>query len=216
MFKKAFVISVLLFSSNFLVAQSSVGLSLQAGGFFPIGNFSNIYEAGLGGTATLYFNVDKNFEVGISGGYIKYNFNTSGLNKEASDQLGTAITIKIDAPLTIIPLMLSGRYIFESSRLKPYIIGELGAHYVSMDFPSFNIGNELIDLNETASDIVVGFGAGVGFLFKLDKGVYIDINGKINGNTLSVNEFQSSDSGDNFTERTATWLSVMAGIHFEL
>jgi hypothetical protein len=216
MFNKAYFISVLLLVSNLMIAQSSMGLSFQAGGFFPVSSFSNIYENGLGGSVSLFFKTSRSFEIGISGGYTKYNYNTTGLNNEASDQLGTEIQISLDAPLTIIPVMLSGRYIFESSRVKPYIIGEIGAHYVQMDFPSFQLGNQTVDLGGTPSDIVVGFGAGLGFLLKLERGLYIDINGKFNGNTLSVPEFQSSGNGNNIKERNATWISAKAGIYFEL
>ncbi len=194
-------------------SQSTSGLSIQAGGYFPMDNFGDVYETGLGGRAGIFFSLSKHFQLGITSGYTKFNFNTDELNKVLSGQENRDISIKIDAPLHIVPIMLSARYVFESSRLKPYFIGELGAHYVSMDLPTFTVGARIYDPDETASEIAVGFGAGLGFLLKLDRNLYFDINGKFNGNTLTITEFVASDSGGRFVERNITWISLNAGIY---
>ncbi|MDB5203347.1 MAG: hypothetical protein JWQ27_2756 [Ferruginibacter sp.] len=74
--KKLFVLAALTVASFAVNAQSPVKLSLGVDGQLPIGDFSDIYSFGIGGSLQADYNVDPELALTLSAGYLNFSGKT--------------------------------------------------------------------------------------------------------------------------------------------
>jgi hypothetical protein len=169
--------------AGFINAQGKMALGLNAGIALPMGDFADGYDMGFGGNAIFVYHASPNADVTFTAGYLTWSGKDSG-----------------DVTFSSIPVMVGGKYIFGKGKFLPYINGELGVHFVTVDLPEYEILGETY--GGSASDTYFGWGAGAGFLYQIGNNMNLDVNAKYNS---IAGEGGSSD-----------YVSVMVGLLFGL
>lgn len=171
--------------AGFINAQGKMALGFNAGVALPMGDFGDGYDMGFGGNALFAYHANPNVDVTLSAGYLTWS------GKDALDGLN----------FNSIPVMVGAKYLFGKDKFHPYIAGELGVHFVSVDLPEYEFEGETFG-GGSSSDTYFGWGAGAGFLFQLGSNMDLDVNAKYNG---------ISSSGG-----SSDYVSVMVGLLFGL
>ena len=217
------VILVLLLTGSLLSAQSKFGIEVGGAYLAPMSDFSDVYKAGFGGLASLTYNATDNLQLSVNTGYAQFSFNNDKFNQLLDEFFGgngTSFNVNIDSKLTIIPVMVGGKYFFTTSVFRPYVATDLGVHIISVSASKVTVAGQTMDATTSQSKAATAWGIGVGFLYKVAPKVNIDVNAKVNGDNLEVGtNFSTSGSGysaSQTSKSTATFFSVMAGVQFEL
>ncbi len=176
------VLTVLL--AGFINAQSKMALGVQAGIALPMGDFGDGFDMGFGGIANFAYHINPNRDVTASAGYLTWGA------KEG------------DVTFSSIPVLVGARYFFGKDKFNPYLAGELGIHFSTVDVPEVVIPGfgTIGGGSDSGSDF--GFGVGAGFLYQLSPKLDLDVNAKFN----SIATSGSSSS----------YISIMAGVLFAL
>ncbi len=158
------------FVSNIIFAQFSV--STQGGAYFPVGEFSDTYKsAGYGGEVTFNFITNSSMEIGITAGYSRFEADEDALKDLLYKELtGTGskedplITLNLEAPVQIYPLVLSFKYLFKGRKWKPYFTFDAGMFFYDLTPKgSLVIGDQVYQLpaeveKENSTMLAFGFG----------------------------------------------------------
>jgi opacity protein-like surface antigen len=217
------VILALIFSCGFLSAQTNFSIGVNGAYLSPTGDFGNLYKSGFGGLACLTYNVTENIQLSLGTGYSRFSFNNDQYNQMLRDfysDYGTPPTVNISSNLKIIPVMLGGKYFFTNTAFKPYAGLDLGLHIVSVDGATIKVNGQTLDAVKGESKAATAWGLAVGFLYKVAPKINLDVNAKINGDNLETGtNFSTSGSGYSSSQSsnsTVTFISVSAGLLFEL
>ena len=178
------VLFVVFFVAGFINAQGKMALGFNAGIAFPMGDFGDGFDMGFGGSAIFAYHASPNADVTVSAGYLTWS------GKDESN-----------VTFSSIPVMVGGKYLFGKGKFHPYVAGELGAHFVSVDLPEYVIEGITFG-GGSSSDTYFGWGAGAGFLYQIGNNMDLDFNAKYN---MIMSEGNSSD-----------YVSVMVGLLFGL
>jgi opacity protein-like surface antigen len=163
-------------------AQNKMGVSVQAGVAFPTGDFGDGAGTGFGATGTFLYDVSPMFQVTGSVGYAKWG---------PKEDLPSGY----DYSLSTVPVLVGGRYSFGKDNFMPYVLAELGVHFLSSTVESpFGKFSD--------SSTKFGFAPGVGFVYKFNPKVGLDVNVKYD---LISTEGSST-----------TYVGVNAGVLFAL
>jgi opacity protein-like surface antigen len=179
------VLCVAILFAGFTNAQSKMALGLNAGIALPMGDFADGYDMGFGGNAIFVYHASPNADVTFTAGYLTWS------GKDSLDGVN----------FSSIPVMVGGKYLFGKDKFHPYIAGELGAHFVTVDIPEIEIMGETFG-GGSESKTYFGWGAGAGFLYQIGNNMNLDVNAKYNSIAA---EGGSSD-----------YVSVMVGLLFGL
>lgn len=216
LFSVLFLIGLLVSVST---AQSKFGIRIDGGVALPNGDFGDLYKTGFGGTAALSYELSESVELSANTGYLNFSFNDDYLNNLLKE-LGSNITVDVDAPLSIIPLMIGGRYYFSQSDFKPYAGALLGVHILSISAQSVIMGYQKFDIQKEATETKMAWGVGIGFLYKIGNKLHLNVDAKLNGNSMETTQSRSYDSGNSYVEEssssTTTFITITAGLQFEL
>lgn len=164
-------------------AQNKMGISVQAGVFLPTGDFGDGAGTGFGGTGTFLYDVSPMFQVTGSVGYAKWG---------PKEDLPSGY----DYSLSTVPVLVGGRYSFGKDNFMPYVLAELGLHFLSstVEDPFFG--------KRSDSSTKFGFAPGVGFVYKFNPKVGLDVNVKY--------DIISTEGS------STTYVGVNAGVSFAL
>lgn len=173
------IVVIVVFFTGFSNAQNNVAVGVQAGVALPLDDFGDIYDAGFGGQGTFAIRVSPNVDVTGSVGYLTW----SGKD--------------LDYTFSTIPILAGIRYYFREEKFNPYITGELGIHFTTVDVPTLIVRGLTIS-GISASDSFFGFGLGAGFLYQLSPKLNLDVNSKFSS-------ISSSGGSSNY-------ISIMAGL----
>ena len=178
-----FVATILL--AGFINAQGKMAIGFNGGIALPMGDFGDLYSMGFGGSALFVYHISPNADITGSAGYLTWS---------GKDSFS-------DYKFNSIPVLAGVRYSFGKGKFNPYVSGELGVHFTTVDVPEIVILGITVS-GGSASDTFFGFGAGVGFLYQVGNNMDLDVNAKYN----SV----SSSGG------SSNYISIMAGLLFGL
>lgn len=152
------ILVVVTIASGLTNAQSKMGISVQAGVFLPTGDFGDGAGTGFGGTGTFVYDVSPMFQVTGSVGYATWG---------PKNDLPSGY----DYSLSTVPVLVGGRYSFGKDNFMPYVLAELGVHFLSSTVESpFGKFSD--------SSTKFGFAPGVGFVYKFNPKVGLDVNVK--------------------------------------
>lgn len=179
------VLLVVFLVSGFINAQGKMALGFNAGIALPMGDFADGYDMGFGGNALFAYRVSPNVDVTLSGGYLTWS------GKDALDGLN----------FSSIPVMVGAKYLFGKEKFNPYVAGELGVHFTTVDLPEYEFEGQTFG-GGSSSDTYFGWGAGAGFLYQIGNNMDLDVNARYNSIAA---EGGSSD-----------YVSVMVGLLFGL
>lgn len=133
---------------------------------------------------------------------------------------GSGIDISIDAPISIIPVMVGGKYLLSTGSLKPYVTAELGIHSMSIDEAAVTINGQKIVFAESASETNAAWAIGAGAYLKLSDKIDLEISAKYNGNGSEAGTSSTTSNGGTVTTEssssTLTFLTFLAGINIAL
>ena len=218
------IILALILTVSMISAQSKLGIEVGGAYLAPTGDFSDVYKAGFGGMAALTYDATDHLQLSFNTGYAQFSFNNDKFNQLLNDFFSgyssKSFNVNVDSKLTIIPVMIGGKYFFTTAEFRPYLAADLGLHIVSVSASKVQVEGQTIDAAVSQSKAATAWGLGVGFFYKVAPKVNIDVNAKINGNNLEVGtNFSASGSGYSSSQTsnsTAAFFSVMAGVQFEL
>jgi opacity protein-like surface antigen len=178
------VLMVVFLAAGFINAQSKMALGINAGIALPMGDFGDNYDMGFGGNALFVYHASPNADVTFTAGYLTWSGKDSN-----------------DVTFSSIPVMVGGKYLFGKDKLHGYVNGELGAHFVTVDLPEYEILGETYG-GGSESDTYFGWGAGAGVLYQIGHNMDLDFNVKYN---MIMSENTSTD-----------YVSIMIGLLFGL
>lgn len=218
--KRLHLIVLLLISITTLsTAQSKFGAGINAGIALPNGDFGDVYNLGFGGGASLTYDLTQEWQLLASAGYYRFSFNDDFFN-DFLKSIGVNETVDVEAPLSLIPIMVGGRYFFSQGDFKPYATAIAGIHIMSVSAEDVNIGGQAYEVNTTETQTKGAWGIGLGFLYKVAPKIYLNVDAKFNGNSSEVTQTTSSQEGDTTVEEssssTTTFITISAGVQFEL
>ena len=177
------VLFVVFLFAGFINAQGKMALGFNAGIALPMGDFGDGYDMGFGGNALFVYHASPNADVTFTAGYLTWS------GKDSSD-----------VTFSSIPVMVGGKYLFGKGKFNPYVVGELGAHFVTVDLPEYEFLGETY--GGSTSETYFGWGAGAGFLYQIGNNMDLDVNARYN----SI----SSEGG------ASDYVTVMVGLLFGL
>jgi hypothetical protein len=141
------VLGLVLTSSVFAQKQ---GISIGVNGLFPVGDWAEVANIGYGGSATYEHLLSKNI-AGVL--YVGYN------TIEGSEDINTVLGPSFSSTSTwsMIPLLAGAKFYF-SPKLDWYIIGLIGANFVTVDVSSDS--DEIEDISESSTEFAFNFNFG--------------------------------------------------------
>ena len=157
------LLSVLLFAvlfTGFINAQGKMAVGVQGGIALPMGDFGDGFDMGFGGIGTFAYHVNPMLDVTGSAGYLTWGAKVG------------------DATFSSIPVLAGVRYYFGQGKFHPYVAGELGLYFSTVDVPAVVIPGLGTFGGGTESGSDFGFGAGAGFLYQLSPKLDLDVNAK--------------------------------------
>lgn len=221
--KTILVVLFVVLSGIGISAQSKVGIGINGGIMVPMSDFADQYKTGFGGSASLNFNVTPNLQLSLSGGYSQFSFNSEKFNEILNDffsAFGSKFNVDIQTKLTIIPIMAGGKYFLTTSEFRPYGEVNLGVHIASADGTIISLNSQPITNIPSVSKTSFAWGLGAGFIYQVSPAVGIDVNAKLNGNSIEMGTSMSSSSSgasaSQSSNSTMLFFSASAGLQIAL
>ncbi len=187
--------TIIVLFAGFTNAQSKMAIGVQGGIAIPMGDFGDAVDLGFGGQGNFAYDVSPFLQVTGSIGYTTWSYKTNSYTTSGS--------------FNTVPLLAGIRYTFPAKGFKPYVMAQLGVHFISSkityDYILYLAKTNGIGINDaqttyeySASSTKFGFGAGAGFLLPLGPKLDLDVNATFN----SIS-----------TEGSATnYIGIMAGV----
>lgn len=234
--KKIKILSVLLLTFCLSVtgfSQIPLKFNLTAGANLPMGEFKDVYSAGVSVEAAGFYSIPvTGIDLSLSIGYNSFSFKNEYFTNLVKNKL--LVGVKDFNPswsASDIPIMVGARYNIPAVGFSPYVWGEVGVHMLSfkdrfksgkMTASSSDPTNVSWQTNiESGSETAFGYAIGAGVLIPLVPKLKLDVNFKFNGNravySKSFEVFRNSNS--NFTNpelKGISFLTMRAGILIDL
>lgn len=185
--------TIIVLFAGFINAQSKMAVGVQGGIAIPMGDFGDAVDLGFGGQGNFAIDVSPFLQVTGSIGYTTWSYKTNSVTTSGS--------------FSTVPLLAGIRYTFPAIGFKPYLMAQLGAHFISSKITydyiillvkSNGTSNAQATYEYSESSTKFGFGAGAGFLLPLGPKLDLDVNATFN----SIS-----------TEGSATnYIGIMAGV----
>ena len=196
--KLLFLLLSALLIPNLSYSQKAYGSELSATVAIPTGPSSNYYNTGYGAIGGFYYDMESNWRIGLTLGFIRFGANNTELNNYFQTRLpaGTEGTIEIDGSVSTIPILLSCKYIIPSGASTKFygiIEGGLYTYWTKTKgkvvYTAPDAGEVPFDKSEFSSEI--GWDLGFGALFSVSEEVSIDASVRYhfvrNEGTIKVN-----------------------------
>lgn len=162
-------------------------LILQFALSLPTGDFGDVYNTGVGGNLTFAYSLYPYLILTGSLGYINWSGDEGLYGGFGGDA---------DYSVSSVPFLVGARYVFPtSSSFRPYLLGEIGLHFMSYSSEGSYYG---YSYDASASSTEFALGLGGGFMYPFSAAWSLDVNARY---------WIISDAG-NFT--------VMAGVGYAL
>lgn len=157
---------ILFFLSNLIYGQADFGFTIKGGINFPISDFSNHYNAGIGGLGGVLYNINNTTRLEFTIGYNNWTLDLEALNQSVENS-GSSTIYDIEAPIKAVPILLNVKYFFTKIKtIHPYVILEGGIYKITREvYGKFfdENGNQFTykPSTEKYNDGCLNFGAGV-------------------------------------------------------
>lgn len=179
-------------------AQNKMSLGVQAGIAVPMGDFGDAVDLGFGGQGNFVYSVAPNIDITGSLGYLTWSY-----------KLESDVT---SGSFSSVPLLAGIRYTFPAKGFAPYVMAQLGLHFVSSSIeinydPYYYMakgdGTSIVTSTQATykvsdSSTKFGFGLGAGFLLPLSPKLDLDVN-------ATFNNISTDGSSSNY-------IGIMAGV----
>ncbi|MDH4069341.1 MAG: porin family protein, partial [Ignavibacteria bacterium] len=161
------ILALLIATSTTTRAQLTYGSEVTGNLMIPTSSFSDAFKTGYGGTLGMFFDMQDNLRVTLSGGYLSSGVKESGV-QSMYEQAGGTGTISPTGSVKTIPLLL-GLQLITPGPMRIYGALEAGIYIYRVDVSATitdNTGSSNVRLaDETRTEF--GVNAGFGALFPL-------------------------------------------------
>ena len=217
---------LLVFSTSFAQTDFSVGVT--GGVKIPVGQFTEFYDVGYGGSGTIIYNLSRDFIVTFSSGYNRWNVDEGAVNNKAKED-GINARFELDSYFRTIPFLVGVRYYLAHSKGRPFFSLEFGGYSYEFKLAGTVINTVGTDIprvpipetKESGTESALSFG--LGYFHKLSKRWYFEFNTKYNvmTNAFSLNKPDQIYDPENPStiygiKGTLNFISVSAGITFRI
>jgi len=195
------IFSALLIISTATFSQTSYGSDLSATVAIPTGGNAKYYNTGFGAIGGFYYEMESNWRIGLTLGFIRFGVNNDELTKYLLST-GQEGSVDANGSVSAIPILLSCKYVFPGSSTRFYGIIEGGLYTYwtkangTITYTGTNAGVVPLEKSEFSSEI--GFAVGFGALFPINKEISIDANVRYNNvrssQTIDVNYYTEEES----------------------
>ncbi len=213
MFKRIYILVMILTVASTLFAQSDYSLKFSGNMNIPSSNFGDLYQNGYGGEVAFFYNSSDSWDFGLGLGYSKWQFDNNYLNNLLS---GTGITAAADMPYSIFSIMAEADYFLTNGKFRPYLMVATGIHFAKVEANSVTVAGITFDLLDAENESVLGYKFGAGILYNISNSMGIDLQASYAGNALEFSQSTSSSTGTttstNSSNSTTLYLSIGAGI----
>jgi len=172
------ILFTLLLFSTLTLGQSSYGSDLSGTVAIPTGVNSDYFNTGFGGIGGFYYEMDSNWRIGLTLGFIISTVDGDAVNNYfQSNQQGASVNL--DGSVSTIPILLSFKYVAPGESVRFYGIIEAGLYVYwtnlngSIIYPG-DVGTAPVDQSEFSSE--PGFDLGLGALYPVSPEISIDFN----------------------------------------
>jgi hypothetical protein len=182
-------------------SQSSYGSDLSATVAIPVGANAKFFKIGYGAIGGFYYEMESNWRVGLTLGFIRCGINGGEVNSYFQT-LGQEGSVDLKGNVSIIPILLSLKYVVPSQSTRFYAIVEGGLYTYwtkangTITYTGTSAGDVPVDKSEFSSEI--GFNLGFGLLFPINKEISVDANIRYhfvrNNETINVNYYTGEES----------------------
>jgi opacity protein-like surface antigen len=174
-------------------AQLMYGSEVTGNVMIPTSSFSDAFGTGFGGTLGLFFDIEPNLRVTMSGGYLSSPVKESGVQQLYMEAGGTG-TVSPTGSAKAIPLLL-GLQLITPGPMRVYGSLEAGLYVYAVDVTATitdNTGSSTVTL---ADDTRTEFGVNLGFgvLFPLKENISVAAGGRYH--FVKTSEFRSTSGG---------------------
>jgi len=193
--------------------QLSYGTDLIGNLMVPTSSFSDAFGTGFGGSLGVFFDVEENLRVTLSGGYLSAGVSKSGIQKLYMEAGGTGM-IQPSGSIKTIPLML-GLQLITPGPLRVYGSLEAGIYVYNVNVSaviSDNTGSSNVQLaDETRTELGVNFGFGALFPIKDD----VSVTAGVKYHLVKTSDFRSTAGGASaLTLSTNQFLTFGLGLNW--
>jgi hypothetical protein len=211
--KLSLAIILLVLGTGIATAQLMYGSEVTGNVMIPASSFSDAFSPGFGGTLGMFFDIEPNLRMTLSGGYLSSPVNESGI-KEIYQQAGGTGTISPTGSARVIPLLL-GLQLITPGPMRVFGGLEAGLYIYSVDASATitdNTGSANVSLaNETRTE----FGVNLGFGGLMPINESMSLVGNVKYHFVKTSEFRSSAGGaSQVTLSTNQFLSFGVGLNW--
>lgn len=206
-------LALILVTGGSSVAQLTYGSEVTGNLMIPTSSFSDAFKTGYGGTLGMFFDMQDNMRVTLSGGYLSSCVKESGV-QSMYEQAGGTGTISPTGSAKTIPLLL-GLQLITPGPMRVYGALEAGIYVYTVNVSATitdNTGSanvQLADETRTEFGVNVGFGA----LFPLRDDVSATAGVKYH--FVQTSDFRSTAGGSSgLTLSTNQFLSFALGLNW--
>ena len=193
------------------------GLSVKAGPAFPNGDFADEFNTGYTAFVEVPYNFARGFKIFAGVGLTHFVADNDKLGKVLAAE-GTNLTTNIDAPYTLIPIVIGINVSYQYAHVWPYFTFSGGVYVQKLDVSGSFTSNGVVTTvpsrtdNWTQGAYAVGLGA---FIPLGDEGWAVDVNAKFN----QIIDYESRvivtpPSGESVTTRSVKYVSILAGLSY--
>ena len=199
------ILFVVLLFSAISFSQNGYGSDLSATVAFPTGVNSEYFKTGFGAIGGFYYEMDSNWRMGLTLGFIYSGINGEEVNNYFQTLEQQSGNVELTGHVSTIPILLSFRYMLPGNSPIFYGILEAGLYVYwtnasgTITYPG-TAGTSPIDKSEFSSE--PGFALGLGALFPVNKEISIDVNARYhfvrNSGTIKV-DYNYDNQGNYYT-----------------
>jgi hypothetical protein len=197
----------------FAQSQLTYGTDVTGNLLVPTSSFGDAFGTGFGGTVGVFFDMEPNLRVTLSGGYNSIGVDESGIAKLYQEAGGTG-SISPEGSAKTIPLLV-GLQLITPGKVRVYGALEAGLYIYDVNVSAIitdNTGSANVELaNETRTE----FGVNLGFGALMPLKDELSLSGGVRYHFVKTSEFRSTSGGASaVTLSTNQYLSLSVGLNW--
>jgi len=217
---KVFIIvsCIIILNSALTLGQKSYGSELSGTVAIPTGANSQFYKTGYGAIAGMYYEMESDWRIGLTVGFIRFGIDNNEVNNYFQQYLDQNSTVDVNGSVSAIPVLVSFKYLFPGPTTRFYAIIEGGLYTYWTKFRGNIIYSDgsAAPLDNSEFNSEVGFALGLGALFPVNDEISIDAGIRYhiirNSGTIKV----IYDKYNNGEEKvgTSNFLNISIGVNW--
>lgn len=212
--KKAIYI-LILFTTSLFAQEGKYGFTIKGGLNFPVGDFSNYYNASFGGFGGVFYNFSETGRVSATIGYNAWSLDLDALNEDVKNN-GNPGSYNIEAPISAIPILINVKFFLKTEMiLKPYFLLEGGIYKITREVYGKYINEDGSSSSITRRSDKTTNGSinlGLGFEYPINEIINLDISARYHY-LLHEDVYNFGEAGYASSYSTINFVSVYAGIN---